>query len=280
LRAGETVKKAYLNRANLVGRLFKAILPDPEAAALAPEVTPITVIAQKILSQNPAADISGVMGEIERILDRSIAAEGYIIRDTPGSKLINLAEVDFAALAEKFRKGRKRTEFERLKILVEETLNRLVEENRSRMDFLERFQRLIDEYNAGSANIEELWAQLVAFAKSLNEEARRHVSERLTEEELALFDILTRPGMELTDKERDQVKGAARELLETLKAAKLVIDWRKRQAARAAVRHHIEVFLDENLPERYSRDLYTQKCEDVYQHFYDAYYGGGRSLYA
>jgi len=280
LLVSDEVKKGYINRANLVGRLFKAILPDPEAGRLALDVTPITVIAQKILSLMPAIDISEVMVAVEQILDQSIATEGYVIAGLPEEKLIDLSEIDFDALAEKFRLGRKRTEFERLKVMVEEKLRVLVEENRSRVDFLERFQQLIAEYNAGSANIEELWRQLVDFAKGLDAEAKRHVSERLTEEELALFDILTKPEMELTEKDRQVVKKAARDLLATLKAEKLVLDWRKRQAARAAVRHHIEVFLDSSLPDRYTREIYTHKCEAVYQHVYDSYYGAGRSVYA
>ena len=280
LLVSDEVKKGYLNRANMVGLLFKAILPDPEAGKLAADVTPIAVIAQKILSLMPTVDISAVMAEVERILDASIATEGYIIRETPESKLIDLSEIDFEALAEKFKTGRKRSEFERLRAMVEEKLNALVEENRTRVDFLERFQRLIDAYNAGSANIEELWRQLVDFAKGLDEEAKRHVTERLSEEELALFDILTKPEMDLADKERQEVKKAARELLETLKREKLVLDWRKRQAARASVRHHIEVFLDSSLPDRYNREIYARKCEAVYQHFFDCYYGGGRSVYA
>ena len=36
------------------------------------------------------------------------------------------------------------------------------------MDYLEKFQKLIDEYNAGSANIEEFFDELVEFAKALN----------------------------------------------------------------------------------------------------------------
>ncbi len=280
LLVSDKVKKGYMNRANTVGRLFKAILPDADAAKLAPDVTPITIIAQKIASLMPAVDISDVMAEIERILDASIATEGYIIPTTPEEKLIDLSEVDFEALTRLFHSGQKRTAIECLKGILEERLRELVEENRTRIDFLERFRELIEDYNAGSANIEEIWAQLVKFARSLDAEAKRHVSERLTEEELALFDILTKPKMDLTEKERQEVKKAARELLDTLKAAKLVIDWRKRQSARAAVRHHIEVYLDSNLPDRYSRELYSGKCEAVYQHVYDSYYGGGRSVYA
>lgn len=279
LLVSEEVKRGYLSRANTVAKVYGAILPDPEASKLAPDCVPIIVIARKIRSLLPIPDISEVMGDIERILDASIATEGYIIREAPESKLIDLSEVDFEALAKRFQTGQKRTEFERLKNLVESKLNNMLEQNRSRIDYLEKFQQLIDEYNAGSANIEELWRQLVELANSLTVEEQRHIAEKITEEELALFDILTKPEMKLTEKDRKEVKKVARDLLDTLKAEKLVLDWRKRQESRASVRLAIEEILD-HLPDRYTTDLYRTKCEAIYQHIYDSYYGGGRSVYA
>ena len=91
------------------------------------------------------------------------------------------------------------------------------------------------------------------FAKSLTEEEQRAVAEELSEEELALFDLLTKPEINLTRKERNQVKKTARELLEVLKREKLILDWRKRQQARAQVRVTIETVLDEGLPAAYTK---------------------------
>jgi len=144
---------------------------------------------------------------------------------------------------------------------------------------LERFQQMIDEYNAGSMNVDEFFRQLTEFAKELNQEEKRSVAERLSEEELAVLDLLTKPDMELTKKDRKQVKEVARELLETLKKEKLVLDWRKRQQSRAAVMLSIEYTLD-GLPPNYSQDTYREKCDLVYQHIFDSYYGEGRSVYA
>ncbi len=79
------------------------------------------------------------------------------------------------------------------------------------------FQAMIDAYNAGSLNAEELFQQLVAFAQSLNEEEQRGVGEQLSEEELALFDLLTKPQIAMSDADREKVKATARELLATLK---------------------------------------------------------------
>ena len=58
--------------------------------------------------------------------------------------------------------------------------------------------------------------------EKINEEEQLGVSEQLTEEELALFDILTKPEIDMTAKEKDEVKKVARILLQTLKEAKLV----------------------------------------------------------
>jgi type I restriction enzyme, R subunit len=86
-------------------------------------------------------------------------------------------------------------------------------------------QELIESYNAGSRNIEELFAEVVVLSRTLNEEQQRHVREGLSEEELVVFDILTRPAPELSLKERAEVKKVARELLNKLKGF-LELNWR------------------------------------------------------
>ena len=87
-----------------------------------------------------------------------------------------------------------------------------------------------------------------------------------------------KPEMNLSKKEELQVKKVAGELLETLKREKLVLDWRKRQQSRAAVQVCIEETLD-HLPRVYTPELYEQKCDAVFQHVYESYYGQGNSVY-
>lgn len=144
-------------------------------------------------------------------------------------------------------------------------------------DFLEKFQQLIEEYNSGAINIELFFDRLLTFIKKLDEEEKRGIEENLTEEELALFDLLKKPDM--TRKETQQVKLASKELLGKLKKEKLVIDWRRKQQARADVLLTIETILDAKLPRSYTPELYEQKCVSVFQHIYDSYYGAGKSIY-
>jgi hypothetical protein len=42
----------------------------------------------------------------------------------------------------------------------------------------------------------------------------------------------------------------------------------------------IEKVLDDELPRSYSTETYRIKCERVYEHIYDNYYGAGKSIYS
>jgi len=289
LIANDDSKRRYLTQAATIWRLYKAILPDSEGKAFAARCLLIDVLAKKIRALTPPADISEVMGQVEELLDASIDSEGYLIREprstygVAGSveeHWVDLAQMDFEALKERFTKGRKRTEAEKLKGQVHSKLKQMLRLNPTRMDYLERFQRMIDEYNAGSLNFDEFLRRLLVFTDSLKDEEKRSVAEQLSEEELALFDILTRPQLDLSDQETKQVKKAAKDLLEALKREKLVLDWRKFQQSRAAVKVSITDALDEGLPDSFPPALFQQKVEAVYQHVFDSYYGSGRGVYA
>ena len=269
-------RKKFLTLASRVRLLYQAILPDLSASQFSPTCALFSTLADMILSLAKPVDISGVLGEIEEVLDRSIAPSGYTIKEVP--KKLDLSKIDFEAIRKHFNKGYKRAEIEKLKAAIMTKLQAMVAMNRMRVDFLEKFQKLIEEYNAGSANVEVIFNELLRFAEKLNEEERRHIKEHLTEEELAIFDILTKPRVDISPKEEREVKKVASDMIRTLKAQKLVLDWRKRQQSRAAVKLCIEEFLDK-LPPVYSKEIYQTKCEAVYQHVYDNYADGGKSVY-
>jgi len=186
--------------------------------------------------------------------------------------------VDWKGLEEAFKQGRPRTAAERLRSLLSARITALVRLNPARVDLVERFENLVAEYNEGSKNTEEFFQELLKFGKDLTEEEARSLTEGLTEEQLAIFDLLMRPAPELSENEKTQVKRVAEELLAVLKRGKIVLDWRKEQATRAAVRVAVEETLD-RLPERFTRQIYAQKCDIVYQHVFDSYWDDGHSVY-
>jgi type I restriction enzyme R subunit len=283
LVANDEIKKKYLLLSGEVTRLFKAVLPDRSANAFSAPVALIVVLAERIRLLEPEADIRGVMGEVENLLDLSVATRQYVIRESSGSydtsSYLDLSQIDFDALSRHFARAYKHTEVEKLRGAIHSKLTRMVRLNKGRASFQERFQRLIDDYNAGSKNVETLFEELVEFARALNEEELRHVAEQLSEEELTMFDLLVKTDVALTEREKSEVKKVVRDLLETLKHELLVLDWRKKQQAVAQVRLAVKEALDSGLPSSYSSILYERKCEEVFQHIYDSYVGAGKSVY-
>ncbi len=268
--SSEEIKAQFMALAGFVAKHYKAILPDTHAADYAPKTVALAFLARQVKALMPPVDISDVMNDIEALLDDSIATEGYHIPASGMPKaLIDLSEIDFEALDAQLQMGkRKHIAAEQLKGAVEKKLNELASKNPSREGMLARFQKLIDAYNAGCMNVEAFVAELKQFTKELSAEELRGVSLGLSEEELAVFDILTQPDPPLTPAQEQEVRRLAKELLAKLKAEKLILDWRLKQQARAAVQKTIrDIF--RTLPQPYNLDLRQEKAARAYSFVYE-----------
>lgn len=278
LMVDDNEKIAFLSRAALVDRIYKAVLPDKRANEFSRVRAVAKFLADGIAAYTERADVSGVLGRVEQLLDESVAAHAYLIPDSDAEALFDLGAVDWKGLEEASKQGRPRTAAQRLRSLLSVRITALVRLNPARVDLVKRFEKLVADYNAGSMNTETFFQELLKFSQTLSEEEGRSLSEGLTEEQLAIFDLLMRPAPEMSELERVLVKKVAQELLAILKRDKIVLDWRKEQATRAAVRVAVEVALD-RLPEQFTRPLYAQKCDAVYQHVFDSYWDDGHSVY-
>ena len=265
----DTVRRDFFGHEKFVGTLYRAVKPDPAAIEFSLRVAGIATLAGAIrakLSPNPP-DITTILKQIGELLDDSIT--GLQIREG-GPPAIDLSKINFEALAERFKQStHKNTDLEALKAAIAAKLEKLVRLNRTRADFAEKFEALIESYNNGSRNIEQLFEELLKLSNSLDDEQERHVREHLSEEELVIFDILMRPAPELTTAERDEVKKVAKELLSRLKML-LVLNWRQKSAARSTLKLAIEDTLD-TLPSTYDRPLFAQKCSALFEHVYESY---------
>jgi hypothetical protein len=269
----------FFGHERLVVTLYGAVKPDPAALEFSGRIACIMAIADAIrakLSPGPV-DISRVMEDIAKLLDDSIT--GVEMPATP-APVMDLSKIDFETLRNRFKDSKhKNTDIEVLKAAIRAQLEKMIRLNQTRTDFLEKFEALIEAYNAGSRNIEELFEELLRLSRNLSEEQQRHVRENMSEEELVVFDILTRPAPELSEEERAEVKKVARELLTRLKLL-LVINWRQKAAARSTMKLAIEDVLDTGLPAPYSKELYELKCAAVFEHFYEGYPDRGKGVYA
>src|SRR5262249_24557422 len=152
------------------------LLPDPEAQKVTHRVAVIRTIAAKLQSSTDVPDISAVMDSVSELLDRSVGAEEYLIRTSAdaASPLVDLNQLDFEQLARRFA-GSKRTAVRQIEKNLERRLDAAVRKNPTRLDLAERFRRLIDDYNAGTHNLEEFFRRLKAINDELTEEEQRTI---------------------------------------------------------------------------------------------------------
>ena len=78
---------------------------------------------------------------------------------------------------------------------------------------MEKLEKLVDAYNLGTLDVEVFFEALKKLIAEMEEEERRAAREELTEEELAIFDLLTKPEPKLTKAQEAEVKKVARDLL-------------------------------------------------------------------
>jgi type I restriction enzyme R subunit len=280
LLVDEPTRKAYLERSDAVRRLFAAVLPDPAATAHIRVVGVVRNLAETIRSLDPVPDLSQVSGAVQELLDRSVGAEEYVIRaaadGTDSDSLIDLNSIDFDALAARLT-GRKRSSTQRLTGELRARVQAAARRNPTRLDLVEKLRKLIEEYNAGSFNVDEMLRRLQSLSRDLSAEEQRRITEGLSEAELAVFDLLTKPDPELTEAQRDEVKRVAHKLMAHIED-RLVLDWRRKVETREAARGFIKDILDE-LPDPYDQEIWERKADLVFNHIFASYYDDGHSVY-
>jgi type I restriction enzyme R subunit len=269
LIAPDTLRREFFAHERYVATLYNAAKPDPAAVEFTGRASCLAAIAEAIRAKlNPSpADITHVLGDIAQLLDASITGMQIAAEGPPP---LDLSRIDFEALSQRFKKSiSKNTDLEVLKAAIRAQLDKLIRINRTRADYLDKFEELIEAYNNGSRSIEDLFEELLKLSRSLSEEQKRHVRENLTEDELTIFDLLTRPDPALTDEERAEVKKVARLLHDRLQDV-LTLDWRQKASARASVLTAIKDTLDEGLPRAYTPEIYEKKCSTLFEHIYEA----------
>lgn len=284
--ASETLLRPDLNEefaahVRKINRIFKAVLPDKQAWQYIKQRVAVCMIYRQMrLKSGLDVDDQDVLDVVRTQVNELIedAIETVKIESNLPDP-INIADIDFDALAEMLNRTKKpkRSDIERLRRIIEHRLSHMLERNATRHDLQQKFQELVEQYNLGAYQAEQFFNQLRDFVRQLDEEGKRAAKEGLNEAELAIVDLLCQ-GIQLSEKERNKVKTIAKELLEKLQEA-LVIDWRKKQRTKARIQKIIDDVFQE-LPEAYNDDLWPKACEHVYLHIFDKYAGEGRSVYA
>jgi type I restriction enzyme, R subunit len=220
---------------------FKALLMEPTVFAYAERHDNIEAIYKKLTERRDTADVTELLKELHRIVNEAIRTQA-VGDDQAEGLTFDLSKIDLEKLRDEFAKKvrRKATALQDIRDIVEQKLAEMLARNPMRMDYQSKYEDIVADYNSEKdrTTIEETFRRLVELVNSLDEEQKRAASEGLREDELALFDLLQKEGLDKTARER--VKQASRDMLASITARLAELDrfWEKEQT-----KADVEVFI-------------------------------------
>ncbi|NBV97909.1 MAG: type I restriction endonuclease subunit R [Proteobacteria bacterium] len=266
----EKTRTEFEFKARDVFRKYKALYPEEQIKPFIKEHNAIEAIYEQLNQKVKGADITAVIRRLQQEVDMSITVEGSSGSD---DDYIDLSKLDFGKLRQAFQKSdNKNLVVFDLQEAIDRKLEKMVQQNPLRLEFYEKYKKIIDDYNSGkdSHTVEKAFDDLQDFMQELSEEESRALAEGLDEETLAIFDLLRKP--ELSKQEKETVKEVAIKTLSTLKEEKLKIErWRESTQVTAQVKTIIFDNL-QWLPQRlYDDNEVNERTDLVYQHVYSMY---------
>src|ERR1019366_6760062 len=257
---------------------FKALIMEPAAFTYAERHDNIEAIYKKLEERRDTADVTELLKELHRIVNEAVRAQEPG-GDQRGAKFFDLSQIDLKKPRDEFARKvrRKASALQDIRQVVEDRLARMLVQNPLRMDYYRKYSEIVADYNREKdrVTIEETFAKLVDLANSLSAEQRRAAEEGLSEEELALFDLITRPGLRKADRER--VKLESRNLLTRLREVIETVDrWTEKEQTQAEVKSLILDHVYTTLPDPPFTGVEKDAVADrLYQHIWHLSAGGG-----
>ena len=205
---------------------------EPSAFTYAERHDNIEAIYKKLSERRDTADVTELLKELHRIVNEAIRTQAPGDDQAEGLTF-DLSQIDMEKLRDEFgtKVRHKATALQDIREIVEQKLAQMLARNPSRMDYQQKYEEIVADYNREKdrVTIEETFRRLTELIEELDAEQRRAVEEGLSEDELALFDLLKKE--DLGRAARERVKQASRDLLASIKARLKELDrfWEKEQ---------------------------------------------------
>ena len=257
-------KKTFTTYATELNKLMKYLDRTDAAEATRQEYAAIAAIHSALQKKRRHIDTTDLMVEINEILSDYVEIEPMAEGLVP-SRRFDISAIDFELLGREFARSKtKNLVFRDLQEVIQQKLDRMLFANPGRVDYYERYQKIITAYNKeqDQAAIEKTFMDLMNLASNLDQEEERYVREGFkSDEELSLYDMLFRSDLSKNDIKR--VKAVAAELLAKIKEKIAELNnWTAKQETRDTVGNLIRDILWKELPESYDEagiDLYRGK---------------------
>jgi len=266
-------KKAFSTYASELNRLMKYANREDVTGTTRKENEAIAAIFAELQKKRKHVDTTDLMVEINAIINEYVQVEEPKPDASP-TRQFDISSIDFDLLRREFaRLKKKNLVLKDLEELIQQKLDRMLFSNPNRINYYEKYQQIITEYNSEQdrATIEKAFTDLMNLANSLDHEEQRYVREGFSsDEELSLYDMLFKDDLSKADIKK--IKEVAATLLQKVKAKIAELDhWTDKQETKAAVDNLIRDTLWAELPESYDEISISGYRQRIYEYVYTRY---------
>ena len=267
-------KKSFSTYASELVRLMKYTDRDDVTGQTRKEYEAVSAIYSELQRKRRHIDTTDLMIEINSIISEYVEINEPLADNNAEPRRFDISSIDFDLLRREFAKVKKKNlVMKDLEEVIQQKLDRLLLNNPNRIDYYERYQQIIEEYNCEQdrATIEKTFMDLMDLANSLDQEEQRYVREGFTsDEELSLYDMLFRE--DLSQNDIKKIKKVATTLLQKIKAKIAELDhWTDKQETKAEVDNLIRDTLWAELPESYDEISISEYRQRIYEYVYTRY---------
>ena len=267
------IRKTYCTFATTLLKLWKYLDREDVTTEMKQQKDAIEAIYKELQKKRKHADITDLSVTINAIVSEHLEVENLTLSDS-NSRRFDISGINFDLLRSEFARSKeKNLVMKDLQELLQERIAQMMAANPSRINFYEKYQQIIKEYNQeqNRATIEKTFEELMKLSQELTEEEKRYVREGFeNDEQLSMYDVLFKE--DLTKEDIKKLKKVAKDLLEKIKEQLAGMDHPfDKPATKATLYITIRDLLYQELPESYSDESISYYRDAVYDYVYQQY---------
>ena len=268
------IRKTYCTYALTLLKLWKYLDREDITPEMRQQKDAIEAIFKELQKKRKHADITDLSVAINEIVNEHLNPVATTAADDGPSRRFDISGINFELLQREFAKSREKNLIMKdLQDVLQERLAQMMAANPSRINFYEKYQQIIHDYNQeqNRVTIENVFAQLMELSQQLSEEERRYVREGFeNDEQLSMYDVLMKD--DLTKEDIKKLKKVAVELLDKIKQQLATMDHPfDKQETKASLIITIRDMLWAELPQSYSDESINYYRDKVYNYVSQRY---------
>ena len=263
------IRKTFCTYATTLLKLWKYLDREDITPEMKQQKDAIEAIYKELQKKRQHADITDLSVAINEIVNEHLEIVPTMVSESGSSRKFDISGINFDLLRREFARSKdKNLKLKDIQELLQERIAQMLAQNPSRINFYERYQEIINEYNQeqNRVNIEKTFEELMKLSNELTEEEKRYVREGFENDEyLSVYDILMKD--DLSKEDIKKIKKVAVELLDKIKDELRRMDHPfEKKHTQSIIINTIRDVLWLELPESYSEESITQYRDAIYNY--------------